>query len=216
MTLFKVFLILHIFAGSIGLITGTLNIVLKKGGKRHVQIGKLFVYSMLVSSFSALLLSFLHSNPFLFIIGIFTIYLVGTGNRYIYLKMLEKNQKPAIIDWILTIGMLLTGIMFIAIGVMYLISVNAFGIVFLVFGSIGLLFVRADLNNYKGKVRAKNYWLLSHLQRMTVGYIASLTAFLVVNYQFFPKGTPPVLVWLLPGIVLTPLIVKWVRKYKKV
>ena len=140
--------------------------------------------------------------------------MIGTGNRYVYLKMLQKSQKPAIIDWTLTLGMLLTGSIFIVQGIIHLVSQNTFGIVFIAFGGIGLNFVRRDFSNYRGKAETKNYWLIAHLQRMTGGYIAALTAFLVVNFRLFPEGTPAVLVWLLPGLVLTPLIVKWSRKYK--
>ncbi len=95
--LFNTFLILHILGGSIGLLTGTINLARKKGDKNHKQIGKIFAYSMLTAGFSAFVLSILHHNYFLFMVGIFTIYLVGTGYRYIYLKMLGSNQKPAFI-----------------------------------------------------------------------------------------------------------------------
>ena len=34
-TLFKIFLIIHIIGGSVGLITGTINIIRKKADKNH-------------------------------------------------------------------------------------------------------------------------------------------------------------------------------------
>lgn len=168
---------------------------------------------MLLAGSSSLVVSTLHSNSFLFIVGVFTLYLVSTGNRYIYLKMLGHSQKPTILDWSITICMLVTGIVFIIFGIHHLLTHNNFGIVFIVFGFIGLRFVRMDIGNYKGKVKAKNYWLLAHLQRMTAGYIAATTAFLVVNAKYVPIALPPVIIWLLPTAILTPLIFKWSKKY---
>ena len=212
--IFKIILTLHIIGGALGLITGTINLIRKKGDKNHKFIGKLFVYGMLTAGFSAFALSILHPNYFLFIVGVFTIYLVGTGKRYIYLKMLSIDQSPTIIDWILTIGMLVAGFVFVGFGIHHLINGNNFGIVFIVFGVIGLLSVKTDLNNYRGKTKEKNYWLVAHIIRMTGGYIAALTAFLVVNSKLLLATIPPIFLWLLPTMILTPLIIVWVRKYK--
>jgi len=211
--LFRIFLALHILGGCLGLITGTLNVIRKKGDKKHKLTGKIFSYGMFTAGFSSLVLSILHPNYFLFIVGVFTIYLVGTGNRYLHLKMLASQQKPATVDWALTIGMLLSGFIFIILGVLNLMRGNNFGIVFIVFSFFGLRSVIVDFNNYKGKVKEKNYWLLVHLQRMTGGYIAATTAFLVVNFQYIPIAMPAAVVWLLPTVIFTPLIVIWTKKY---
>jgi len=83
------------------------------------------------------------------------------------------------------------------------------------FGLLGLLFVRQDFQNYRGKAKAKNYWLLAHLQRMTGAFIAALTAFLVVNAQHLPNQIPGFIYWLLPTLIFTPLIISWSRKREK-
>jgi uncharacterized membrane protein len=212
--LFKSFLTLHIIGGTAGLFTGTINLVRKKGDKNHKLIGKIFAYSMLTAGFSSFVLSILHPNYFLFMIGVFTIYLVGTGYRYINLKMLGGDQRPTTLDWIITIGMLLAGLLFMGLGIRHVLAQNNFGIVFIVFGAIGLRSVKTDFDNYKGKLKTKNYWLLAHLQRMTGGYIAATTAFLVVNANYSPIVLPSVIVWLLPTVILTPLIFVWIKKYE--
>ena len=84
-----------------------------------------------------------------------------------------------------------------------------------VFGLIGLQNVRKDLQNYRGKIKFKMYWLREHIIRITAAYIASFTAFIVVNQNHFPNWIPEVTYWLLPTVFLTPLIFKWVRQYAK-
>jgi hypothetical protein len=168
---------------------------------------------MIFAGISAIALSILHPNYFLTIVGVFTVYMVTTAFRYIRLRLLEVDNDPKGFDWFLTGSMGLAGLLFIFLGVKALLSSDTFGIVYIVFGLISLLFVRADFKNYSGRATHRNYWLLAHLQRMTGGYIAALTAFLVVNSHIFPSIIPGVVLWLLPTAVLTPLIVIWSRKY---
>ena len=212
MELFKVFLLIHIIAGSIGLISGTISIIRKKGDSKHRFIGKIFLYSMLTVGFSALILSIMHTSSFLFIVGIFTLYMVSTGQRYLFLRQLTLNQKPKWIDWALTIFMLIFGIVFIVFGILNISKGENFGIVFIVFGTIGLRMVSTDFKNYLRKTDVQNSWLLAHIQRMTGTYIAALTAFLVVNI----KNTflPGYVVWLLPTAIFFPLIYIWTKKYQ--
>jgi hypothetical protein len=45
---------------------------------------------------------------------------------------------------------------------------------------------------------------------MIGAYIASITAFLVVNIDFVPGA----ILWLLPTFLMVPLIIVWSNKYK--
>ncbi|MES2478132.1 MAG: hypothetical protein V4561_03540 [Bacteroidota bacterium] len=209
--LFNTLLAIHIIGGVTALLSGSIILLRKKGDKLHKRIGKIFAYSMLLSATVSLILSRIHPNDFLFIIGIFSIYLVGTGMRILRLKKLNKDQKPAIIDWILFATMALFALLFIAYAGVYFKSGNLFWIVLLVFGLISILMLRSDWRTYKGKIKYKNYWLMLHLQRMTGAYIASLTAFLVVNNTYLPS----IVAWLLPTFILTPFIIKWSKAYAK-
>jgi uncharacterized membrane protein len=211
---FTFFLIVHIVNGATGLIAGTINLIRRKGDVLHRRTGLIFVIAMLLTGSSAIVLSFLHPNHFLLIVGIFTIYMVSTGYRYIRLRLDQVDNDPKTLDWLLTGLMGITGVVFIAFGAWQLYSKVIFGTVYLVFGLIGLLFVRSDLKNYRGKAEHRNYWLLAHLQRMVGAYIAALTAFLVVNSDNFPFAIPGYVYWLLPTAILTPLIFIWSRKYQ--
>ncbi|MGB0424756.1 MAG: DUF2306 domain-containing protein [Flavobacteriales bacterium] len=208
---FKVFLIIHIVCGSVGLLTGVLNVLRKKGDKYHKYVGKAFLISMLSAGISSLVLASIHQNHFLFMVGVFTLYMVSSGQLYLR-RYNESSSK--FLEWAITMSMLLAGILFVVLGILALIKSNFFGLVLLTFGCLGLVFVRQDFKNYKDKAKVNTYWLVAHLQRMTGGFIAALTAFLVVNESYFPDQIPSVFYWLLPTVVLTPLIVKWSRKYQ--
>ncbi|MBL0741531.1 hypothetical protein [Chryseolinea lacunae] len=207
---FTPLLVLHIAGGAAGLLSGSINIVRSKGDNLHRKVGIVFLYGMLIAGVSSLLLAVLHLNYFLFMVGVFTLYLVGTGQRYLSLKNLGKGQRPALIDWILTVSMIVFGLAFIVKGGEFVFGGQTFGAVFLVFGFFGLRLARKDINHYQGKVRTKRFWLVAHLQRMIGCYIAALTAFIVVNNT----ALPPVVAWLAPVVLLVPLIVRWSRQYR--
>ena len=211
--LYNILLPVHIICGAMGLVLGTANLIRRKGDPPHRRIGRLFVAAMITAGCTAIVLSVIHPNFFLTVVGIFTVYMVGTGHRYILLRLREVDNDPRTLDWALTIGMAIAVILFAGLGIRALLQQNMMGLVYFVFGLIGFLFVRTDFDNYRSRSKHRNYWLLAHLQRMTGGYIAALTAFLVVNADRFPEFIPGVVYWLLPTIILTPMIVKWSREY---
>lgn len=198
---------IHIVGGSTSLLLGIYILLVKKGDKRHKLLGNIYFYSMFTAALVALPMSYLNPSFFLFIVGVFTSYMLLTGKRSLKKKKIEDVKW---IDWLLTVVMLIFGLAFIVLGIHNVIQSNYFGTVFLVFGSISILFVSQDITNFRGKSKGKNYWLITHLQRMMGSYIASVTAFLVVNNTMLPD----VLVWLLPTLVLVPLIIIWSRKYE--
>ncbi len=207
MNLFKLLLFIHITGGFLSLLIGSFLLFQKKGDKKHKLLGNIYFYSLLSSAIVSLPMSYIHPNHFLFIIGVFTSYMLLSGKRYLEKRKIEDVK---IMDWTLTLLMLFFSVGFIGFGIHNLILAKSFGIVFLVFGGISMLFVYQDKRNFEGKSIIKNYWLTTHLQRMVGSYITSITAFVVVNNTFLPN----VVAWLLPTVLLVPLIFIWTKKYK--
>ena len=151
-------------------------------------------------------MSVLHTNYFLFIVGVFTAYMLVSGRRYITIKSVNDVKK---IDFMMAIIMFLFGLAFVVFGIFKLVCNNNFGIVLLVFGAISFVFVAQDYKNFISINLDRNTYLRSHISRMVGAYIASVTAFLVTNNYFLPS----VIAWLLPSIVLVPLIIIWISKF---
>jgi hypothetical protein len=206
MELFKFLLILHIAGGAISLFTGFIVMLLKKGSKIHTRIGTIYFYSLLLAAIVSFPMSYLHSSIFLFIVGVFTTYMLLTGKSYLSKNL---NDHIRVTDWVLAATMLVFGLGFLGIGCYNVFKGIYFGVVMIVFGGISIFFVIQDWINFTGKASIKNYWLTTHLQRMVGSYIASATAFIVVNNHIVPG----VVAWLLPTIILSPLIAVWTRRY---
>lgn len=208
--LFKIILTLHILSGFTGLLLGTILLIRKKGDIIHKKLGKVFTLAMVSTGLCAFYLSYVHPNLFLFIVGVFTIYLSISGYRMIHLKKAHLGQKPKIGDTILTILMLISSIIFFYIGIKYVLAKQLFGIVYFLFGFTSLRLCAVEYKAYTGKITDKLYGLKNHIGRMTGAYIAAFTAFLVINNTFLPA----VLAWSLPGIIGGIFIGRTLRKIK--
>ena len=210
-TVFNIFLFIHIVSGVLSLTTGSINFVRRKEDLKHKRVGRVFFYSMFTAGFSSFILSIIHPNYFLFTVGVFSVYLVITGLRYLRFKNPDLSAET--VDWLISGVMLLSSLAMVMMGIRVLLAGNSFGIVFLAFGFAGGLFSITDFANFRGKFRSKNFWQLVHLQRMTGAFIASATAFLVVNTTDLTGVIPSFVAWLLPSAVLVPMIFIWNKRY---
>ncbi|MBK9257840.1 MAG: hypothetical protein IPM42_20490 [Saprospiraceae bacterium] len=201
----NILLYTHILFGSIALIIGLIILLKKKGTPIHINYGKIYHASMIANGMSALILSVLNPNYFLFMVAIFSMYMAESGRCIWSLKKGTNSLYNRMLSYI----MLNFGLLFIIYGVYLLIESKSLGIVLCSFGGISLLLVRQDLTTYqKGKF---NYPQLTrlHIGKMIGSYIAAFTAFLVVNNTILPG----IVAWLLPTILFVPLIIFWTRKY---
>jgi uncharacterized membrane protein len=206
--MFNFLLILHIIGGSISLVIGLVPIIAKKGGAIHKTTGRIFGIAMLLATFSGVTMAVIHPNKLLFLVGLFSSYLVIAG--LLPIKMLNKNQLSSIKNAMVlpTVGIILASGM-IAFAIYNLIYQNLEGVILMVFGA-GLLF--AAIADYRWIARltlvTRNQLLSIHVGRIVGAYIASCTAFLVVN-----EPLPiPLLNWFIANVVFVPVIVFWQRK----
>lgn len=205
-------LLIHIISGGLALLIGSIILFRKKGDALHKSFGMVFVYSMISSCFAALVLSLLKSNVFLFLIGFLTLYMIATGVRYqTVIRRRVKARRVKWTDWTMTVLLGIFSIFLTYLSIVSFLNSKYFGMVFVMFAAIGYLMIYQDFINLRGKAKVQNFGLLMHIQRMTGSYIASLTAFLVVNITFLPGF----IIWILPTMSILPFIIRWTRKYKK-
>ena len=72
-------LLVHIAGGTVGLLSGTAAIILRKGSARHALAGRIFVVAMLTMGSLAAYLAIVRHQPGNFGGGVFTFYLILTA-----------------------------------------------------------------------------------------------------------------------------------------
>ena len=139
----NIILYTHIILGTLGLLAGVFVILLQKGGKRHRFIGKIFSYNLGLSMLASFPISFYKENIFLFCIGVWTLYMIITGQRSL---QISDIKKVTFLDWIITLIMAVFGVLLVGIGFYQLSFGLGLPIVSMVFGFLSLLFVWTDFS----------------------------------------------------------------------
>lgn len=216
MQLFTILIILHVAGGTIGLISGTIAAVVVKGKKAHLLNGKIFFYAMLMTAVSALIISNLpgHYNIFLFSVGGFTLYMILSGYRAVWLKRNYGKTTHSFnwIDYGIMLFAVVFGVWLLVLSFKNIVMHDMFGIVPGVFGLICLGYAVLDLRLLIKKVGVKQSWMSNHITRMMGAIIASYTAFLVVNVQIEMQWV----LWVAPTVIGGMLISRFIKKYVRV
>ena len=199
-----ILLVIHVLAGTIALLCSAIAVSSEKGKKFHVLSGRTYFWCMVGIFLTAIPMSIINSNIFLFLIAIFSFYLAFAGMRF------AKNRKgiATTIDYIAVSLMFLSGLGMWVLAVIYFINENSQYITLLVFGFIALALGCADYISHKNKAAIGKERIAKHLTNMMAGTIAVITAVLVVNVNIEPIW----IWWLLPTAVITPIIFYWNKK----
>jgi len=97
----------HVAGGIVGMLSGTAALIFRKGGRRHVLAGKIFVASMLVMAAFAVYLAVLKQQPGNIGGGILTFYLVLTA----WLTARRGDGQTSAYDWALVLIPVALGIL---------------------------------------------------------------------------------------------------------
>tara|TARA_B110000503_G_C7128503_1_gene405768 strand:- start:673 stop:1350 length:678 start_codon:yes stop_codon:yes gene_type:complete len=199
----------HVFSGGISLLSGILAILTKKGSKNHIINGKIYFYGMLSVVVTVLIVASFRGNLFLQTIAIFSFYMAFTGKRVL------RNKKEIMVsrlDWGFNLISMACGFY-----MLYLVAINFGRIGFagaipmlLIFGGLLTWMTVQDAIKMWKKNWVKNDWLYTHIGRMGGSFIATTTAFLLINIRIEPLW----LIWLAPTLIGSPLIAAAIGKWK--
>src|SRR5262249_15348503 len=100
-------LVVHIFGGTLGLLSGASAISFRKGSPRHILAGKVFVASMLIMALAAVYLGIVKHQPSNISGGMFTFYLIGTA----WLTARRRDGETSRLDWVALLIPLALGVL---------------------------------------------------------------------------------------------------------
>ena len=200
----EILLPIHITSGSIALFSAALAISSEKGKKIHVLSGKSYFWAMVLIFLTAIPMSIINSNVFLFLIAIFSFYLAFSGMRFAR----NRSGVPTRVDLIAVNFMFLSGAGMWILAIIFFINNNSQFITLIVFGFLALFLGYGDFQTFKNQKATGKERIAKHLTNMMGGTIAVVTAVLVVN----PPTDLEWVWWILPTILITPVITWWNKK----
>ena len=182
----EVLLLLHITVGTIALLCAALAVSSEKGKKIHVLSGGTYFWSMVAIFLTAIPMSIMNSNIFLFLIAVFSFYLAFAGMRF------ARNRKgiATTLDWIAVSLMILSGLGMWILAAIYFTNDNSQYIVLLVFGFLAIFLGYGDYKSHKDKTATGKERIAKHLTSMMGGTIASywlsVSLFFLFRLLFYP------------------------------
>ncbi|MBE7173452.1 MAG: hypothetical protein INR73_22960 [Williamsia sp.] len=209
--LLNIALVIHIATGFLALVTGFISMLNTKGGKRHRLTGKLFFIGITGVFVSATIIAVAKGLAFLLMVGFFSYYLACSGYRSLYLKKLHLKQKPALLDWLISLVGVVAGAALVWFSMYWFRDRGAWGLVPLLFGLFCGISGIGDLKRFFVPPTNKLHWITTHGGRMGGSFAATLTAFIVVNVQI---GALSWILWILPGLLVGVWITRLLRRYK--
>ena len=160
----KMLLAIHILAGTIALLCAALAVSSEKGKRLHVLSGRTYFWCMVTIFLTAIPMSFINGNIFLFLIAVFSFYLAFAGMRF------ARNRKglATTLDWIAVSLMVLSGLGMWILAAIYFTKDNSQYIVLLVFGFLAVFLGYGDYKSHKNKTATRIEGIAKHLTNMTV------------------------------------------------
>lgn len=180
-------LLLHICAGTVGLLSGTAAIVLRKGSRRHGVAGIVFSVSMLTLAASGTYLALVKSQMGNVMGGVLTFYMIATA----WTAAKRKDGRAGIFDWVALLVALGVGTSLMVYGWRVVHGVVAqdgvpLGMAFFL-GSVLLLAAAGDVRMLvRGGISGAQR-VARHLWRMCFGLFIASGSFFMGRQRIFPE-----------------------------
>ena len=201
----------HIAAGTLALFVAPGAMLTVKGGRAHRRWGKVYFWTMAVVALTAVVLGIYRPVVFLALLAVSSFYSAFSGYRVLGRKRPEQGQRATALDWTAAIVTLAASGALAILGILRPSAAwERVGIVPVVFGVLGMVLSGLDLWRFGRRSADRNAWWFNHMGGMLGSYIATVSAFSVVNFGFLPTAVR----WLWPTVVGVPLIVAWITYYK--
>jgi len=202
---------IHVGAGIIALFVAPGAMLTVKGGRAHRRCGKVYFWMMAVVALNAVILAVRQPNVFLLLLAVFSFYQALAGYRVLFRKRPGAGERATVLDWGAALLTLLASAAMIVLGIVRPGPLwERVGAVAVVFGLLGVVLAGSAIWKFVRPPEDRNAWWFDHMAGMLGSYIATVSAFSVVNFTFLP----PVVRWLWPTAVGVPVIVLWIRYYR--
>jgi uncharacterized membrane protein len=180
-------LLIHICAGTLGMLSGFVAVFLRKGSRRHGVAGNVFVVSMLSLSATGVYLATLKSQPGNILGGALTFYLVATA----WMTARRKEAATGIFDWVALLVVSTLGVVEVTFGTEA--AMSATGVKFgyppgpyFVFGGVALLATVGDIRMLVHGGVSGAQRIGRHLWRMCFGLFVAAASIFLARPHLFP------------------------------
>ncbi len=211
--LFLIFIgvfLVHIAAGFIAMLSGLMPLFTPKGGREHKSWGRVFIWTMGVTSFTAFPLAYWRSDLFQAEVGVFSGYLTFFG-----LRIVQKNRsagQASPLDWAAAVVSFLVFLLLGAAGASALVVSPARpqARASLLFGLLGLLVAGRDIYSLVFQDFSRRRRVIDHMVALSLALLTGYAAFLNTQlYRLTGLNWPLDAKMGLPFAIGVPILLFW-------
>jgi|SRR5579864_59117 len=198
-------LFLHIAGGMVGLLSGSVAMVYRKGSRGHRLSGDVFVISMMIMGVCGSVLALMKHQPDNFFGGLVTFYMVTTA----WLTGRNRQQETGLLDWSALVFALMLGSSLLTLSVLVASGQAAkqlgvpIGMYFFL-AAITLLAAAGDVRVLARGGISGAPRLARHLWRMCFGLFIASGSFFLGKQEFFPAALRKQ--YILAPLAILPLV----------
>ncbi|TFE00767.1 DUF2306 domain-containing protein [Jeotgalibacillus sp. R-1-5s-1] len=219
--MFDVVKVLHIIGGFFALFTFLIPVVTRKGGKVHRLAGWVYTAGMGIVAISAFYMGAARlvdpeSSPELISFSVFLLFIavLSSSTAWYGLRVLKFKKRLVVhrhaVDLGFSFALLLSAAATSIYGFMIGSSLLSW------FPVVGIALAFVQLNYWLRKPDERMHWWYEHLGGMLGCSISTITAFTVFGApRLLNIESVSLLLWFLPTILLTPVIIGMTVYYKK-
>ena len=209
-------LLVHIFSATIGLLSGFLSMLVRKGSGLHRVAGQAFFVSMLTMSSSAVIYAvFIHPIRINVVAGSLTFYLVATG----WWSGRRRAAGTGAFD------RLAFGLIIIVALIAFASSIQAAAsperaingvpvFAFLIFGAGTIFAIRSDVRLFRSGGVTGSARIARHLYRMSFALLIAVFSLFPGQGKLFPTSWKQSGLLLLPHVLIVVSMLVWRRRLR--
>jgi hypothetical protein len=206
--------LVHIITGLLGLVSGAVALYALKGGKVHRKSGIIFVYTMLLMSGTAVVLSVMKPQRISIAAGLLTFYLVTTA-------LLTVRRPAQGFNWIDAGAMLVAltaGIIGFKFGFEGLNSPTGTldgdpAVAGFIMGGVALLAVFGDVRMMLRRGTEGKYRIVRHLWRMCFALWIAAASLFLGQPQVFPETIRKSFLLVVPPLMVLLVMFYWLARF---
>jgi hypothetical protein len=210
---FSPILALHICAGSLGLLSGTVAIAVRKGSRNHAMAGIVFSVSMLILGATGTYIAITKSQPGNIIGGLLTLYMIATA----WMAARRRNVRTGIFDWVALMFAICVGAACIVYGFKAANGETHDGVpagMKFFFGFVILLAAAGDIRMLvRGGISGAQR-IARHLWRMCFGLFIASGSFFMGRQGIFPEFVRQSNVLIFLTVLPLMLLVFWLIRVR--
>ena len=205
----------HICTASLGLLSGGVAMVFRKGSSGHRWAGNVFVLSMLSMAGSAAYIALTKSETPNFLGGVLTLYMVATA----WWAAKRRDGQTGLFDWSALLIALALGAAFVTYGLEARISPtglkNGYPATFyFIFGSGTLLSAAGDIRMLARGGVLGAFRIVRHLWRMSFALLFAVSSFFLGQQKVMPPSWRGSKLLFVPPLLVLLTMLYWLIRIK--